>query len=229
MINDKNISFVTKYGPSSIHDENIKAGKNLRLSAASRTLTKEQANKIFEMPDTQPEMSARQKQHAIINHQFDKLKPEQQQAMIESQDSALRHIALARIHDHDQISSLIDRNDSDINSSLSQNSNLTDDHRYRILDQMANQKDTFSESDHTQILKDFARQKMSDKTFHKFMNAMDANDYVGHVRTDMVRYGVHTEDQIHKLIERSSPYLRRPLINLASAEYPNFDAKRYLR
>lgn len=227
MITDKNKSFVIKYGPSSIHDDHIERKENIRESSGSLSLTSDQANKIFEMEDYTG-LTDRTRRHGIISKHFDKLKPEHQDSLIFGNDRSLAHAAQVRTKNHEIISRLLDKNDSDINSSLAQNRNLTDGHRHRILDQMDHQKGEFALEDHRDILRHLARRKMSDLVFHKVLGKITRQRVDANYIRESIVHSNNSDDKIHKMIESvSNPHHKVSLINYVKMHRPNFDISRY--
>ena len=227
MITDKNKSFVIKYGPSSIHDDHIARKENIRESSGSLSLTAEQANRIFEMKDYEG-LTDRTRRHGVLANHFDKLKPEHQEASIFGTDRSLAHVAQVRTKNHEFISRLLDKNDSDINSSLVQNRNLTDAHINRILDQMDNQKGEFVEEDHRDILRHLARREMSDLVFHKVIGKINKLPIEANYIRESVVHSNNSDDKIHKMIESvPNPYHKASLIRYTKMHRPNFDISRY--
>lgn len=227
MITDKNKSFVIKYGPSLIHDDHIERKENIRQSSGSLSLTSDQANKIFEMKDYTG-LDDRSRRHGIISKHFEKLKPEHQESSIFGNDRTLAHAAQVRTKNHEIISKILDKNDSDMNSSLAQNKNLTDDHINRMLDQMDSQKGKFVEQDHRDILRHLAGQKLSDQVFHKVVGKINnLRTEANYIRESIV-HSNNSNDQIHMMIDSiTNPQHKVAMIRYTKMHRLNFDISRY--
>lgn len=201
MINNKNMNFMIHYGPSAIHDDNIKNHTNLNQTIKSLSITPDQIDKLW------PKIGPLGEYHLIRNH-YDRMSDRMRDHI--DRDKDLKLISFEYTKNPDHIHKAIDSGDSASIDQASQNKNLNQDHIAKILDRAG-----------ANYAYEIAGHQMNDENFEKFLQTDHDNAISKHIRIQKKI----SHDRLRKIIDHPGITPRQRLTRAASISiyHPSFN------